>query len=194
MKSKLIMTGVMLESLIAGASNVTKEDIKRQLEVISDSLMPKKLAMGAMCYKPMSLPTRIEYICPVCKTKTIYNRRTAPHVGFNTGIDKIRKQVKELNDLGLKCKVDESDFCTTCSNGKKFDKKNPKALYWIITIDGRDIRNKMEYLDYILLVAFLKKDLKIKMINGREEPIKKYLPRLHQLLGIDSKKEVKGNK
>jgi hypothetical protein len=184
MKKELIITGLILESLLAGAADMTRDDINKQLSELAKKPAPKKLSPGAMCYKMATLPNRIEYHCPSCKTKTFYNRNHAPKINFSTGIERIRKWPAELKKLGLDCKIDESDFCPKCSKKKKFGKKHLRTLYWVITIDKRIIRNKIKSLDYQILTAFLAKKTKVKTFAGREESLKKYLLRLHQLLGV----------
>jgi len=179
MKSKLIITGLMLESLLASAADMTRDDINKQLEKIAKEPAPQKLAKGAMCYKVAMPPDRIEYYCPVCKTRTFYNRALAPMVGL-TKIEEIRKWPAELKKLGLNCKIDESDFCPKCSKNKN----QVPALYWEITVGKQKIRNKVENVDYQILAAFMVKKAKVKTFNGGEVPLKKYLPRLRQLLGM----------
>lgn len=184
MKSKLIITGLMLESLLASAADMTRDDINKQLEKIAKEPAPQNLAPGAMCYSVMVPPSRIEYHCPVCKTKTFYDRIFAPVVGF-TGIEQIRTWPVGLKKLGLDCKIDESSFCPKCSKGKN----QAPALYWEITVGKRKIRSKIQYGDYNLLAAFMQKKLKVIISQGQEEPLKKYLPRLRQLLGMTKEKQ-----
>jgi hypothetical protein len=184
MKSKLIITGLVLESLLAGAADMTRNDINKQLSELAKKPVPEKLSPGAMCYSIAISANRVEYHCPSCKTKTFYNSNHAPKINFSTGIEQIRKWTVELKKLGLDCKIDESDFCPKCSKNKKFDKKHFRTLYWVITIDKRIIRNKIKSLDYQILTAFLAKKTKVKTFAGREESLKKYIPRLRQLLGI----------
>ncbi len=180
MKSKLIITGLMLESLLASAADITRDDINKQLGKLAREPVPTKLSPGAMCYKIAMPPDRIEYYCPACKSKTFYNRLSAPIADYN----QIRKWVGDLKKLGLDCKIDESDFCPKCSKNKQ----NAPALYWEISINKKKIRSKVESLDYQILTAFLEKKAKVKTFAGREEPLKKYLPRLRQLLGITKSK------
>jgi hypothetical protein len=190
MKKKLLITGLLLESLIAASGDISKDDINKQLEKIAEEPAPAKLAPGAMCYEIAAPPNRIEYHCPKCKTKVLLDHNSAPMRGF-IKIEQIRSWADELRKLGLDCKIDESDFCPKCSKDKVFDKEHPRALYWIITVDKREVRNKVQSFDYQLLRAFMKKELKVKTSTGREEPIKKYLPRLRQLLGLTDKERKK---
>jgi len=179
MKSKLIITGLMLESLLSSAADVTRDDINKQLKKIAKEPAPTKLSPGAMCYDIAVPPSRIEYYCPVCKTRTFYDRTF-----ILNRITFIRRWPAALKKLGLECRIDESDFCPKCSKNKKFDARHPRALYWEITVGKRIIRNKLQLSDYNLLTAFMQKKLKVAISQGQEEALKKYLPRLRQLLGM----------
>ncbi len=192
MKKKLIITGLMLESLLSSAADMTRDDINKQLGKIAKEPAPQNLSPGAMCYEVAAPPNRVEYYCPVCKSKTFYDWTSAPVVGF-TKIEEIRKWPVELKKFGLDCKIDESDFCPKCSKNKKNDAQQPRFLYWEITVGKRQIRSKVQSLDYQILAAFMAKKAKVKTFAGREEPLKKYLPRLRQLLGIIGNGPVKIN-
>jgi hypothetical protein len=190
MKRKLLITGLMLESLIAASGDISRDDINKQLEKIAKDPAPTKLVPGASCYKVAMPPDRIEYHCPKCKTKVFLDRNTAPMGGF-IKIEQIRSWADELRKLGLDCRIDESDFCPKCSKDKVFDKEHPRALYWVITVDKHEIRNKVEAFDYPLLKAFMKKELKVKAARDWESAIKQHLPRLRQLLGATDNKKKK---
>lgn len=179
MKNKLIITGLVLESLLSSAADVSKDGAFNQLKGIdSNGPVSTKESPGAMCYEIAAPPDRIEYFCPVCKSKTFYDRTFSINIiGF------VRKWPAKFKKLGLESRIDESDYCSKCSKDKKFDAKHPRAIYWEITVDKRVIRNKLNFGDYHLLEAFLQKKNKIAISKEQEEMLKKSLPRLNQLLG-----------
>lgn len=88
----------------------------------------------AMCYSPMPMPERIDYICPKCGARTAYNRDKARYI---QNMPDMRKQIRGLNLLcstiksEFKFTLDESPLCARCGKVK------PAGYAVLITAEGK---------------------------------------------------------
>jgi len=168
--------------LIAGSP--LKETLKARLEKISKNPPPKDLKPGAMCYSMVGPPDRIEYVCPACGEKTLYARDasgarggTVPFLTFE--LQQCREMVKRLQDFNIS--LDEHEFCRKCSPATK-----TPALILITGYPGekihvvRDVRSD----DLQLLIEFTSGSDRHDGGMIGEKPLKDYVPRLRELLGI----------
>ena len=57
---------------VSSGKFLSHQEIQKQLAQIASKPAPKKLVMGAMCYKVAGPPSRIDYVCPTCGEKTLY--------------------------------------------------------------------------------------------------------------------------
>jgi hypothetical protein len=168
--------------LIAALS--TKESLKARLEKLSKSPPPKNLKMGAMCYELAGPPDRIDYVCPVCGEKTLYARddrnRGSLNFFLSYQLQGCREMGKKLKDLNIV--LDEHEFCRKCSPATK-----TPVLILKVTYPGekthvvRDVHED----DLELLAEFMNNSDRHVGGQGRETPLKDYVPRLKVLLGIE---------
>jgi len=155
----------------------SKKDIEKMLLDLSKS-NPKNLeSMGAMCYDMAAPPQRAEYICPICGEKTLYENN------YTTLISWELQQMRELvnNIKSISCKLDESQFCRSCS-----PKIINPELCLIVNIEEKNEHKtcNIDEQDVILLNEFLSGSKIHKTFNDAEQPLKQYLPRIEELLGI----------
>ena len=162
---------------------LTREDIQSKLKKLSHSLKPIALAPGAMCYEIAAPPDRAEYVCPKDCDKTIFTTEMTGFILWE--LPQMRESVKELQKLGLEAKLDESEFCKKCSPNQK---ENPQLKLVIAYPDGKvNILRGVYGGDMRLIQEFLSGAKKHSTSHGSEEPLKEYIPRLEQLLGVKVK-------
>ena len=159
----------------------SRADIAARLKKLADAPPPKELSMGAMCYEMMAPPDRAEYVCPDCGEKTLYatadGDRDAPQF-ISWTLPACRETVKTVRDLTLV--LDESGYCAKCSP----DAKKPTLALVVKYPDGTEHRTEnVTAEDLIVLREFASGALKHDGGQQGEKPLKKWLPRLRQLLG-----------
>jgi hypothetical protein len=165
---------------------LSREAIKERLKKLVNDPRPKTLSPGAMCYKMAGPPLSIDYVCPVCNTKTIHKRSqndfahdTATWV-LSRDLTGCRRGAKGLR--GLNVRLDESEFCQKC----KTDAKEPK-LVLVVNHDGEKEEHRcrgVAAFDFRILQAFAEGKQKFRGMRGQEIAIKDKIKRLRQLLGI----------
>ena len=204
MKREMLMT--LLGALAAGgisAEGLTQKKLDSLLKQLAQKPVPNNLSPGAMCYMVDMPPERIEYVCPVCNSKTIiaekqrwlfignrlgtYRRqmRQLKTIRLGATLDKrsTRRQIQQIKARGLDATLDERSLCETCRAKMK---PSPEIgdFFIEVTIGGKTTRTKIEDDDFPILIAFLKKKDRWEAGNGSELPLKDELPRIRQLLGM----------
>jgi hypothetical protein len=171
----------LANSLPAGQVASKKIDVDRLLKRLAEKPVPQELKMGAMCYEMASSPQRAEYVCPACGNKTIYalNQLTGGWEAPALSVTYYRKDVEQLNKLGLVSKLDETFLCSACK------KEGVSGLFLEVTVKGRAVRTALQGQgDLRILIAFVQGDLVWKDTQDEEHPLKSELPRIKQLLGV----------
>ena len=179
----LLAAGVKTNSFLS------KQDIITQLKELAQKPAPKKLSMGAMCYKVAGPPDRVEYVCPVCGEKTLYaNNKNNMNDNYRviSLIDRdlpvCRTTIKKIK--GIKIELDETQFCKKCSPKIKepqlgmvvyYESDKP---YCVWGVSENDI---------LLLSEFFSGSDKHQSDYGQEYPLKDSIERLEQLLGVSIK-------
>ena len=158
----------------------SREQWKKQLEDLAKSPTPTKLKMGAMCYK-MAMPYAGSYNCSKCKSKTVFAKGDSKRFKAGQLEKKVSKHLIELRKLGLDVKIDSSFLCSKCGKGDDF--------YWEISNGDKIVRTKCEYFDFYILRDFLKKKEVVTGATERQKPLKKYIPRLKELLLGETKEK-----
>lgn len=162
---------------------LTRKQIIERLEVLAKKPVPETLSQGAMCYKTAATPSRIEYVCPVCGEKTLYNDDT----GFwlNREISECRSLATSIKGINLQ--LDESRYCKKCSP----DTKEEPYLCIKTSFEGEDKAHEVcgicaDDLQYIY--NFLAGKATFSDDYDFETPLKDKMERIAYLLGIDYKK------
>jgi hypothetical protein len=171
-------------SLAPSTPSMSRQEIRRRLGELAKSPPPKDLKMGAMCYEMSAPPDRINYICPKCSSKTLYASVKPDRVGspnyVDSDIPECRRMAKTIK--GLTVELDESEFCKKCS-----PEVTTPALKLIVKYPGKDgaiVTRGVSSQDLTLLREFLAGKDRHAGDTGVETPLKNYLQRLEQLLGI----------
>ena len=181
MKREMMMT--LLSALAAGgisAEGLTQEQLDSLLKELAQKPAPKNLLPGATCYKVAMPPERKEYVCSGCSAKTIFKNDIGE---MERSLDTYRRQIQQINNLGLDATLDERSMCAMCRAKMK---PSPEIGDFFIEmrIGGKTTRTKIEYGDFPKLIAFLEKKDKWTTGAGSERPLKDELPRIRELLGM----------
>jgi hypothetical protein len=137
------------------------------------------------------LKARSEYVCPLCASKTIY-ASTSTEPGADRvlndsiwAVDAVADARRLASQLpAIKAELDESQFCKQCS---------PEITIPLLTLiikyqDGTAAQRTegIACSDLLILKAFLDGQARIDAGDG-EKPLRDYLPRLQELLGVKAK-------
>ncbi|MFH0864669.1 MAG: hypothetical protein V1904_00635 [Bacteroidota bacterium] len=159
----------------------SKQQIKEKLEALSNSPAPDVLKNGAMCYKVAAPPNRTEYVCPVCGERTVHTDNMARFIERELPV--CRTLADSIS--GIELALDEKSFCKKCSP----EVKDP-SLCIKTKFAGETTENTLcdiDSDDMQLLYEFMKGKLTHKDDYDNETPLKNYMERLNQLLGVTIK-------
>ena len=135
-------------------------------------------------------PERIEYVCPVCKKKTIHTKwENVGPVEYINGYHRqigYRQQIKRIKELGVDAMLDETDLCNQCRLDKTTETTD---FYIVVTVEGRSVRTQLEEYDLEKVIAFLEKKDVWGDIFEETRPLKDELPRIRKILGMDGGEE-----
>jgi len=162
----------------------TRDEIRARLSQLEKSEPPTELKPQAMCYAPTVPLERADYVCPKCGEKTIFAAK-ADHtldnvVGDVSGLPEMRRLIGRMPVPWMQ--LDESQFCGKCSPGIDVPK-----LFLVVRVPGQAEPRKTADVgpeDLLLLQEFLSGADKYTDAGGGEAPMKIYLPRIEELLGV----------
>ena len=183
MKKQFTVASGLLAAFAADAAGLARQDLDKKLQALEKAPAPTQLAPGAMCYAPMPPRQQTSYTCPKCGEKTIY--ANTDNGFWKVGdVDALRRTVTAIQAKGLDAVLDESAFCQKCG-------KDSKAKEFALVIKWPDQTKPHRIVlqgtvDLQILFEFLSGKDKHDAGPGGEKPMKDYLPRLRQLLGVDA--------
>jgi predicted RNA-binding Zn-ribbon protein involved in translation (DUF1610 family) len=68
-------------------TSLDRAAVRAMLKRLADAPPPTKLAVGAMCYVVSPAPPRVDYICPKCGERTLYDSsKVATEKPYDMGI------------------------------------------------------------------------------------------------------------
>jgi hypothetical protein len=189
MKRALTIASGLLAGFAADAAGLDRQDLEKKLQDLAKAPAPANLAPGAMCYSTALPPASHEYYCPKCGEKTLYSRDTRKDEAQFWDVrsaDYYRRSVKQLQEKGLNCKLDETAFCQKCG-------KDAKTRHFVLETrwPGQEKPHRAMLqgpIDLQILQEFLSGKDRHDAGGRGEEPLKDYLPRLRELLGLDTAK------
>jgi hypothetical protein len=134
---------------------------------------------GAMCYEPMALPERADYLCPVCGTRTVYTYSEAEFI-LST-LPSMRRIAAELDESGHFRVSLEELLCSECFGEDASNSVNLVVVY----AEGDTVRTRAGYHDMMLLRGFVAGDLFYITDNDGQYPLKEHSQRIRELLGLE---------
>ena len=188
MKTSIGVGISVLSALAAQGKDFDRTELNAMLDRLAVLPEPKgELGVSAMCYiQRLPQPENYTNICSTCGAKTVYPQDLGTR---RERMRKLRDGVVDLKARGLNISLDDSCLCPTCRGEKNATEGKPEwfnELKW--TIAGRKIEVKPS--DVEVLTAFVSGR---RFFKGEdyEGPVKRYLPRLKELLaGCSDKKET----
>ena len=171
---------------VSKIQSLSQAEILEMLKRI-ETTKPPKPTMGAMCYSMAGPPRSVEYICPKCGEKTLYTNNQVLFIAYD--LDSCRREFQFIQkSTDLLIKLDESSYCAHCSPDA-----TEHSISLSITYNDGTIHKtpSIALKDLELLKAFLKGELAYETFNDGTEPLRNQLPRLEELLGVDSKEKGK---
>jgi len=188
-KQALIALGITSAGVLPDGA-LAQEHLDRMLAQVAETPSTSTTEIGAMCYVIMMPLERMDYVCPLCKTKTHHESENWGEPKWQ--VEKYRKQMKHVKELGAEAALDETDLCSQCRRDKDTD-TNAANLYILVWVDKRVVRTQLKKHDLTKVIAFLEK--KDVWLDGEDEyPLKGSLPRIRTILGLDRGEDKKDEK
>lgn len=135
--------------------------------------------MGAMCYEPMSVPNRADYVCPVCGERTIY--------GYPEGyfilesIPPMRRVIEEIEGNDFFSATLEETYCGVCHTGN-----GVRGVTLVIAYpEGDTVRTAATLHDLRILQGFISGELSYTDSYDALLPLRDNTDRIRTLLGIE---------
>jgi hypothetical protein len=182
-KTSILGNDISPDDTIKGSCK--RSAIKEKLEVLAKTPAPTDLKQGAMCYTVVNTSDSTYYSCPKCGEKTLYTKNAGRFV--QRELPGCRSMANTLSEINLT--LDESQYCKKCSP----DIVSPQLCMTYKLSDDTSETNicGIDSDDLEIMKEFLQGTEKHEAGQGREVPLKDYLPRLQQLFGIKIESEIK---
>lgn len=154
-----------------------RERVRQLLSRVEREEAPD-FVMGAMCYSPVALPDRVEYICPVCGERTYFGQYEGSFVQWE--LPAMRRIVSGMEDNGFFEAVLEETFCSHCTGGEPVG----EARLLVIYAEGDTVRTPVCLNDLQMIDGLLRGELSYTQSNDSRSPLKSSLDRLRTILGV----------
>jgi len=153
-----------------------------EVETLLDSIERKDTpepVMGAMCYEMAACPSVIEYICPVCGERTVYEGGSDLwNVQELFTIRALFDSLAACTDADLL--LDETSFCSFCG-----DVSTEPAPLLVVDLDDADpCTSVVDADDLRVLIGFFFGKTSYATVNDGSLPLKPELDRIRTLLGL----------
>lgn len=135
--------------------------------------------MGAMCYSPVALPERVEYICPLCGERTYFGQYEGSFVQWE--LPAMRRMVSGMEGNGFFEAILEETFCSRCAAGDS----TGEARLLVVYAEGDTVRTPVCLNDLQMVDGLLRGELSYITNNDSRSPLKDGLERLRTILGIE---------
>ncbi len=156
----------------------SRERLRLMLRRVERSEAPEYV-MGAMCYEPVALPDRADYLCPVCGERTVYGFDQAQLIQYD--LPAMRRLAAEMEGNGLVEASLEETFCGFCHPGDV-----PRDVVLAMTYpEGDTVRTPVCLLDLQVLSGFLSGGLSFTDSYDATLPLREHADRLRVMLGIE---------
>ncbi len=155
-----------------------RERVRFLLERIEREDAPD-FVMGAMCYSPVALPDRVEYVCPVCGERTFFSQYEGSFVQWE--LPAMRRMVSEMEDNGFFDLSLEETFCSHCAAGDSTGEVRLLVIY----AEGDTVRTPVCLNDLQMINGLVRGELSYTQSNDAQSPLKSSLDRLRTILGVE---------
>lgn len=156
-----------------------REDVERLLDRIESAPEPESV-FGAMCYEPVAIPSVVEYVCPLCGTKTVY--AGYGESGLVLSLPEMRMLFDTLASLTrLEMALDETSLCSAC---RADSIEEPGFVLRVTWDDGSEHSSRVTADDLRMLVGLFSGDVSYRTSNDGSEPLRPSAGRLREILGL----------
>ncbi len=139
-----------------------------------------EFVMGAMCYEPIALPDRADYICPVCGERTIYGYADAENVQYF--LPTMRRMTEEMAGNGFFELSLEETYCSRCFP----DEESSRGVRLVLVYaEGDTVRTSVTLNDLQILKGFIAGELSYTDNYDARRPLREHGDRLQAILGIE---------
>ena len=157
---------------------MSRPDVELMLDDIETAEEPEPM-YGAMCYEMVAGPLVIEYICPLCGDKTVYEDYGTISLVEQLEADRdMFAGIDSLTELDMR--LDESRFCHFCAE----DGSEPALVLIVELEDQPPCSTEVTGHDLRLLRGFLAGNDVYETWNDGVMPLKPHLDRIRKLLGL----------
>jgi len=157
---------------------LTRTQLAERLQRLEEAPVPPP-ELSAMCYESAAPPTTAVYVCPKDGSRTHYSRDAALAERIEQ-LPILRAAVQTVS--GLKVSLDESELCSRCTPTPP---PSPEPILIVKLPDGAEKRTRAVIAnDLLLLREFADGQLTHRGEDGAETPLKDFLPRIRQMLGM----------
>lgn len=159
--------------------NMGRAEVEKLLDRIE--IVPEPEAVvGAMCYEPVALPPVVEYVCPVCGTKTDYNDYGESWRVLS--VTEARMLFDTLTSLTrLQISLDETVFCSECRADSSAE---PDLVLHVTWDDGSEHSSPVTTEDLRMLIGLFSGDVSYRTSNDGSAPLGPSAVRLREILGL----------
>lgn len=158
---------------------MSRADVEKLLDRIECVPEPESV-IGAMCYEPVALPSVVEYLCPLCGTKTVYSDYTES--GLVLSIQETRMLFDTLSSLTrLEMVLDETSFCSECRDSET----EPGFVLRVTWEDGSEHAARVTPDDLRMLLGLFSGGTSYRTSNEGSVPLKPFSGRLRDILGLE---------
>ena len=193
-KSKTVSELKSIKPLDALCSAVVEDFMPNQIMTMSPAQInillarveaeePPLITMGAMCYDVAGPPEVAEYVCPICKEKTLYDFSQSAFITWELeGCRRMAESIDERTEFDVT--LDERLFCDFCLPNTK--EETPSLVLKVLHENGSEHLNEISITDLRVLDAFLQGNLYYTDEYEAHYPIKDFSDRVRELLGVEA--------
>ena len=174
--------GALLAGSLGGcAADRSADRARGQLDEALDELLKTpathELDIGAMCYFIDLTPERLEYICPVCNSKTLYLKGGDYALMRSVEcLDYSREWVAKIKKFGVDATLDETPLCDECRK-----KTNEQRCEPVLNINADGCVTQFKSGAYVAcrLVEFFEKENNPQKADNANAANPPFFVRLH---------------
>ncbi len=165
--------------------SMSRDQVLTLLSEVEKSKEPVPV-MGAMCYEPVAVPNVMEYVCPECGGKTLYELYDDYYE--LEAVAEGRVLFAELQGLtSLSMSLDESSYCDFCRADSVSD---PAMILTVTWDDGSTHSSGVGVEDLRMLIGLFSRSLEYSTWNEGTLPLRPSIDRLCEILGLEPPEEA----
>jgi len=169
------------------AERLTREQLNQRLKDLQKSEPAIKDRPSAMCYRAAAPPQSVEFVCPKDGSRTKYPLAKPDDYSAARDAAGMRLALKGIKEMELS--LDDSELCKKCSPAVK----DPELIL-VVKVPGAPTEHRYRGLttaDVTLISEFLSGQTVHHASRDRDEPLKKHLDHIRDMLGLEAWEKAK---